>query len=159
MTTPARMAFVVLCLCVVSSCSETDSAPDVVLVGGPILSPGAAWMPGVVTPPVTPDAIAIRGGRVSAVGSADEVRRLAGPSTRIIELDGRSVLPGLTDNHLHSIGGGPGVDLSAARTLEDVADALVQRAAEVEAGELIVTNSDWHEGQLAEQRLPYRDDL
>ena len=159
MTTPVRTAFVVLCLCVFSSCTETDSAPDVVLVGGPIVSPGAAWMPGVETPPVLPEAIAITGGRVSAVGSADEVRSLAGSDTRVIELDGRTVLPGLTDNHLHSIGGGPGVDLSGARTLDEVADALAQRATEVEAGELIVTNSDWHEGQLAEQRLPYRDDL
>jgi len=159
MTTPVRMAFVALCFCVVSSCSGTDTAPDVLLVGGPIVSPGASWMPGVETPSVTPDAIAIRDGRVSAVGGADELRGLAGPRTRIIELDGRTVLPGLTDNHIHSIGGGPGVDLSGARTLEDVADALAQRAAEVEPGELIVTNSDWHEGQLAEQRLPYRDDL
>lgn len=159
MTTPARMVCVVLCLCVASSCAETESVPDVVLVGGPIVSPGAAWMPGVATPSVTPYGIAIKDGRVSAVGSADEVRGLAGSSTRIIELDGRTVLPGLTDNHLHSIGGGSGVDLSGARTLADVADALGQRAAEVEVGELIVTNSDWHEGQLAEQRLPYRDDL
>lgn len=162
MTTLPRTAYVALIgfgVFVASSCSNMDSAPDVVLVGGPIVSPGAAWMPGIVAPPVVPDAIAIKDGRVSAVGLADELRRSAGPNTRIIDLDGRTVLPGLTDNHLHSIGGGPGVVLAGARTLDDVAAALAQRVAEVDAGELIVTNSDWHEGQLAEQRLPYRDDL
>ena len=42
---------------------------------------------------------------------------------------------------------------------ENVFDAIATGAREAPAGEVIVTNSDWHEGQLAEQRLPYRDDL
>ena len=72
---------------------------------------------------------------------------------------GRTVLPGLADNHYHGIGGGPGVDLSGARSLADIIDGVAAAARATPPGEVIVTNSDWHEGQLAEQRLPYRDDL
>jgi len=104
-------------------------------------------------------AVAIRGGRFVFVGATNEARALAGPSTEQIDLAGRTVIPGLADNHFHSIGGGPGVDLSRARTLEDVARAIRARAASTPPGGVILTNSDWHEGQLKEQRLPYRRDL
>lgn len=125
-------------------------AADLVLVDGEILTMGA---------PATVEALAVSDGRVRAVGTSEEIRRLAGPDTRVVELNGRTVIPGLTDNHYHGIGGGPGVDLTGARSLRDVADAIAAFALETAPGELIVTNRDWHEGQLAEHRLPYRDDL
>lgn len=49
----------------------------------------------------TPTAVAIRAGRIWAVGSDAEILQLAGPSTRIINLRGRRVLPGFTDAHFH----------------------------------------------------------
>lgn len=104
-------------------------------------------------------AIAIAGDRFVAIGSNEEVRRLAGSATRLLDLGGRTVIPGLGDNHYHGIGGGPGVDLSRARKLDDVLRAIAERAAVTPQRDVIVTNSDWHEGQLTEQRLPYRDDL
>ena len=125
-------------------------AADLVLVDGEILTMGA---------PGTVEALAVSDGRVRAVGRSEEIRQLAGPDTRVVELNGRTVIPGLTDNHYHGIGGGPGVDLTGARSLRDVADAIAAFALETAPGELIVTNRDWHEGQLAEHRLPYRDDL
>ena len=127
-------------------------AADLVLVGGRVVTlaeTGAAEVEG----------LAIAGDRIVASGTQAEIREWIGADTRVIELDGRSVLPGLTDNHFHSIGGGPGVDLSRARSIDDVLSAIAARARTTTAGEVIVTNSDWHEGQLAEQRLPYRDDL
>src|SRR5579872_6959926 len=48
------------------------------------------------------DAIAIRGDRIVAVGSRDEVAKLAGPDTRQVDLKGRTVLPGLIDSHVHA---------------------------------------------------------
>ncbi len=104
-------------------------------------------------------AVAVMNGRFTAVGTNDAVRKLAGPNTRQVDLHGRTVLPGLADDHFHSIGGGPGVDLSRARTIDDVLNAIRERASKTPAGGVIVTNSDWHEGQLQEQRLPYRKDL
>ena len=104
-------------------------------------------------------ALAVRAGRVEAVGSDADVLRLQGPDTDVFDLEGRSVVPGLADNHFHALGGGPGVDLSGARTMAEVLGAIAARAARTAPGELVVTNSNWHEGQLAEQRLPLRDDL
>src|ERR1043165_8269124 len=65
-------------------------------------------------------AVAIIGDRVMAVGNDDQMRTVAGPQTRMIDLKGHAVIPGLMDNHLHGAGGGPGVDLSRTRSLADV---------------------------------------
>ena len=104
-------------------------------------------------------AIAIAGGKVLAVGSNSEIRNLASSETRQIDLQGKTVIPGLMDNHLHAAGGGPGVDLSHTRSLQELLDAIAARVRQSKPGELIITNSDWHEAQLKEQRLPLRRDL
>jgi predicted amidohydrolase YtcJ len=104
-------------------------------------------------------AVAISGGKFTAVGSDASIRPLAGPATNIIDLHGQTVIPGLADGHLHDAGGGPGVDLSRARSIADVLAAVAARAAQSRPGEVIVSNSDWHEAQLAEHRLPYRKDV
>jgi predicted amidohydrolase YtcJ len=104
-------------------------------------------------------AVAITGDKFSAVGTDDAVRKLAGPATRQIDLRGLTVVPGLTDNHLHNAGGGPGVDLSRARTVADVLAAVAARVKQSDPGEVVFSNSDWHEAQLKEQRLPLRRDL
>ena len=147
-TVPLGMA--TLAALTVSACAPTPDPADLVLLGGSVVTLSEA---GVA------EGIAIRGDRIVAVGSSSEVRAYVGPETRVVELDGRSVIPGLADNHFHGIGGGPGVDLSRTRSIADVIEAVAARAAEIRAGEVIRTNSDWHEGQLAEQTLPYRDDL
>ncbi|MDA0327752.1 MAG: amidohydrolase [Gemmatimonadetes bacterium] len=131
-------------------CSPPFEPADIVLVGGPVVTLAEAGVVG---------GIAVTGSRIVAVGAETEIRRYIGEDTRVIDLAGRSVIPGLADNHFHSSGGGPGVDLSTARSIRDVLDAISARAASTPSGEVIVTNSDWHEGQLAEQRLVYRDEL
>jgi predicted amidohydrolase YtcJ len=105
------------------------------------------------------DALSITGDRLTSVGRATDIRPTAGPATRVIDLGGRTVIPGLMDNHLHSSGGGPGVDLSRARALDEVYAAVATRVASTPADGVVVSNSDWHEAQLREQRLPLRDDL
>lgn len=105
------------------------------------------------------EALAVRRGRVVAAGTDDEILRHRAAATVVIDLGGRAVVPGLADNHFHALGGGPGVDLSGARTMTEALGAINARAAATEPGGLVVTNSNWHEGQLAEQRLPLRDDL
>lgn len=105
------------------------------------------------------EALAITGDRFSAVGTTEAVRRLAGPATRQVDLKGLTVTPGLTDNHLHTAGGGPGVDLSRTRSLREVLAAIGTRVKQSAPDTVVVTNSDWHEAQLKEQRLPLRRDL
>jgi hypothetical protein len=105
------------------------------------------------------EAVAISGERFTTVGSNEAVLKLAGSQTQKLDLQGRMVIPGLMDNHLHSAGGGSGVDLSRTRTLQEVLDAIAARIKQSKPGELVVTNADWHEAQLKEQRLPLRRDL
>src|SRR5262249_55491452 len=105
------------------------------------------------------EALAIANGRFTAVGTSAVIRKLAGPSTRVIDLHGKTIVPGFEDSHLHSAGGGPGVDLSNARSLGDVYTAIRKRIEIAAPGEVVASNSDWHEAQLKEQRLPLRRDL
>ncbi len=133
-----------------ASCEPREPA-DAVLVNGKVVILDAE---GTIA-----EALAVRDGRILAVGTDEEMLAHAGRATERIDLEGKTVVPGLADNHYHSIGGGPGVDLSRARSLQEVLEAIAARGASTPDGEVIVTNSDWHEGQLREQRLPYRDDL
>ncbi len=102
---------------------------------------------------------AITGDRFVAAGSDDEVRRLAGPQTRVVDLKGHFVSPGITDDHFHNEGGGSGVDLSHVRSLGELLTTVANAAASAPADTVIVSNSDWHEAQLREQRLPTAEEL
>ena len=105
------------------------------------------------------EAFAISDDRFTAVGKSGEIRKLAGASTRVIDLHGKTVVPGFEDSHLHSAGGGLGIDLSNARSFADILTAIRERVKISKPGDVIASNSDWHEAQLKEQRLPLRRDL
>ena len=126
-------------------------APDLVMFNGKVITVDRSFS--------THEAVAIIGDRIMAVGNDDQMKTVAGSATRMIDLKGHAVIPGLMDNHLHGAGGGPGVDLSRARSLADVNAAVQARVQASAPGDVIVSNSDWHEAQLEEQRLPLRDDL
>jgi predicted amidohydrolase YtcJ len=68
-------------------------------------------------------------------------------------------VPGLADGHFHNEGGGPGIDLSATRSIADLLAAVGAAAAEAKPGDVVVSNSDWHEAQLREKRLPLATEL
>jgi predicted amidohydrolase YtcJ len=102
---------------------------------------------------------AVTGDRFVAIGTNGAVRRYVGPRTRVVDLKGRFVSPGLTDDHFHNEGGGPGVDLSHVRTLGELLMTIANAAAAAPPGTVIVSNSDWHEAQLREQRLPTAEEL
>ena len=102
---------------------------------------------------------AVKGDRFVAAGTDDDVRRYAGPQTRVIDLKGRFVSPGITDDHFHNEGGGSGVDLSHVRSLGELLTTVANAAAAAPADAVIVSNSDWHEAQLKEQRLPTAEEI
>ncbi|MEQ8845887.1 MAG: amidohydrolase [Phycisphaerales bacterium] len=116
------------------------------------------------------EAVAVRGGRIVAVGNADEVMRLAGQETRIVELGDRSLLPGFVDSHGHGyvLGiqattanllpppDGPGVDIPALQALlRDWADANAEAIERVGW----IAGFGYDDAQLGEGRHPTRDDL
>ncbi|QIB64127.1 amidohydrolase [Kineobactrum salinum] len=104
-------------------------------------------------------AIAVSGNQFLAVGSDQAIERHIGPHTEVIDLNGRFVAPGLTDAHLHNEGGGSGVDLSGARSLADLLSAVSDSVKNAPPGKVVVSNYDWHEAQLKEQRAPSLSEL
>lgn len=121
-----------------ASCSEGPEAP-----ADTILRDGVVWTGTEGRPEAR--ALAVRDGRVVAVGSDDEVARLEGPDTRIVELDGAFVVPGFIDAHTHFISGGfqlSSVDLRDAATPDEFARRVSDFARTVEPGSWI-TGGDW----------------
>jgi len=102
---------------------------------------------------------AVAGDRFVAAGTDSDVRRYVGPQTKVIDMKGHFVSPGITDDHFHNEGGGPGVDLSHVRSLGELLTTVANAAAAAPADTVIVSNSDWHEAQLKEQRLPTAEEI
>jgi predicted amidohydrolase YtcJ len=128
--------------------------PDVVVLNARVRALDAA---GTVA-----EALAIKHGQVMAVGDTRTIRALAGPGTLQHDLGGLTVLPGFYDSHNHIKSTGLNffaVDLSGARTVAEVLQAIAARAATTPAGEWVVASSRWHETQLAEVRFPTRSEL
>jgi len=125
-----RAARVLPAVLVLAGATASAEAPDLILAGGKVFTadPARPWA----------EALAIAGDRIVAVGSSAEVRPLAGPATRVIELQKRVVVPGFNDAHTHVGGGlGPAVSLglrSNDPALADVLKALTAEAARAPAG-------------------------
>jgi len=97
---------------------------DLVFTGGPVFTANTVRS--------RTDAVAVSGGRIVAVGG-DEVRDLVGPTTEVVDLRGRMLLPGFQDAHVHPVWGGLDMlrcDLSAYDTAADYVDAIGRYAAE-----------------------------
>lgn len=108
------------------------------------------------------EALAIRDGRFLAVGETTDIRPLAGPETDEIDLDGRTVIPGLVDSHIHLRQVGVDLDrvpLFEATRIDGVLDAIGDEAATTPDGEWVLAGWGWHESQLEEKRLPRRSEL
>jgi len=107
---PVRVVLAVVVGGLMTACS---GGADVVLTGGRV------WTGKSLSGETTPTAVAVKDGRIAAVGSDEEILRLAGSSTNRIDLEGRLVVPGLIDSHTHFISGGfelSGVQLRDAAT-------------------------------------------
>ncbi|MCU1382936.1 MAG: amidohydrolase [Acidobacteria bacterium] len=140
-----------MCALALLAAQQPPPPADTILVNGHVITVDARFS--------IAEAVAISGGTFAAVGTNAAIRRRAGPNTTTIDLHGQTVIPGLADGHLHDAGGGPGVDLSGARSLPDILARVSARVTGSRPGDVIVSNSDWHEAQLKEHRLPYRADL
>ena len=107
-------------------------------------------------------AAAVRDGKFIAVGSDAEVMKTVGPNTRVVDLHGKTVLPGFDDTHVHLTAGEElpvQVDLTHIRSIKDIQAKIAARAEQVKPGDWIVGTRGWWEYQLAEGRLPTRADL
>jgi hypothetical protein len=111
----------------------------------------------------TASAVAIRDHRFVAVGSDSEVLPQAGRSTRVIDLKGRNVLPGLMDNHLHLIRGGLNFNLElrwdGVRSLADAMSMLMRQVAITPPPQWVRVVGGFTAHQFLEKRLPTIDEL
>src|SRR5215475_16077357 len=105
------------------------------------------------------EGFAIKDGRFIAAGSSAAMRGHVGADTKVVDLAGRFVAPGLADGHLHGVSGGPGIDLANARSLDELFAVVGRAAKDAQPDAVIVSNSDWHEAQLKEKRLPTAREL
>lgn len=125
-----------------SPATPPPPAPDLVLLGGIVHTLDSQ------KPKAT--AIAVQAGRITAVGTDEELRALAGPKTRVIELEGKTVLPGLVDGHMHlaSLGNASlTLDLGGTKSVKEIAEKLRAAAEKAEPGKWILgrgwDQNDW----------------
>jgi len=109
------------------------------------------------------EAVAIKDGRFTRVGRAEEVLPLAGGATRVIDLQGKRVLPGLIDNHLHIIRGGLNYNMElrwdGVRSLADAMGMLKRQVAVTPAPQWVRVVGGFTEHQFTEKRLPTIEEL
>lgn len=111
-------------------------------------------------------AVAVKGDRIVAVGTNETVQTLAGPGTKVLDLAGRTVLPGLVDAHSHTSGVPPDyLDLFGVRSVAEIQEAVAQKAGTKPPGEWIVGSgrfmiySGWDDKRLKEKRWLTRWDI
>ncbi len=136
------------------SCAGTPDAPaDLIIHHAKVITVDASF--------TIAEAIAVRGGRIVAVGDDADVFRLAGPSTQVIDAEGYPVLPGLYDSHVHIVGAATSEleePIPELATLEDAFGFIRKKAAELPAGEWIVLRYAFAT-RLKEARFPTKAEL
>lgn len=136
-------------LAVLAGAQAAPAPADLVLEHGTILTLDAADH--------IAQALAVRGGRIVALGREAQVAPLVGPYTRVIDLHGRTVTPGLIDTHAHILLGGLaelfGLDLTRTTSIAGLLAQVKAKTGAAEAGAW-VQGSGWNDGILAEHRAP-----
>lgn len=105
------------------------------------------------------EAIAITADRIIAVGTNQQIKALAGPKTKIVNVKGATILPGFTDCHIHLIEYGlslRNIDLRQVKTIEEMKKRVAERT---QASTKWVLGRGWDQEKLAEKRHPTRRDL
>ena len=147
-------AFTVSALAIAGNLPASANPADLLLVNGKIVTLDAASS--------VKEALAVEAGRITATGSTDELRKLAGPSTKIIDLGGRTVIPGLIDSHIHAIRAGfryaSEVTWEGAASLAEALERLRSAAARAKQDKnqdsWLIVAGGWTPRQFAENRRP-----
>ena len=143
------MAFgrvIALAMAVVAAPAVTHAqVPDTVFVNSKIITVDDRFS--------IAQALAIRGGRIAKVGTSAEIDALKGPATRVIDLNGRTVIPGLIDNHAHWVRAAEHDELrfDGVTSRQRAIEMLAQRVRTTPAGEWIVVLGGWSEEQFTDE--------
>jgi len=128
-----------------SAVAQKSGGPDIVLVNGRIATVDDQFR--------FVQALAITGERITAAGSNGDIRRLAAPATRIIDLEGRTVIPGLIDNHSHWIRAAEHNELrfDGITSRRQALKLLADRVRATPPGEWIAVLGGWSEEQFLDE--------
>ena len=139
--------YVVFFLFATWSATVFAQSADTVLINGKIITVDDQFK--------TMQALAIQGGRIVATGGNDEIQKLKGPATRLIDLQGRTVIPGLIDNHAHYMRAAEywhrEVRLDGVTSRKLALDLMREKARESKPGEWVVVLGGWSEEQFTDE--------
>ena len=145
--------FAIIALFLAGLISAHAQPADTVLLNGKIVQYGAA----------PAEALAVRDGKIMAVGTTADIRALAGSNTRAIDLDGSTVIAGLIDSHIHAIRAGltftTEVHWIGARSLADALGRIRAAAEKAPKGSWLIVAGGWTERQFAEGRRPTQAEI
>ena len=162
MNTGLKPTALTLGVVMTASAASAQEMADTVYTGGPILTIDDA------NP--RPEAVAVRDGRILAVGALSDVNAYQGDGTEVFDLDGRTMLPGFVDSHGHVVMGGlqalsanllapPDGKVTDIASLQATLSAWAKENAEVVEQVNMIIGFGYDNAQLAEVRHPTREDL
>ena len=132
-----------------------SQSADTILVNGKILTVDRQFS--------TREAIAIRDGKIIVVGSTPDVRKQAGPQTRVVDLAGRTVIPGLIDSHIHAIRAGQTftteVNWVGANSHAEALGRIHEASLAMKPGSWLIVAGGWQPEQFKEKRRPTQAEL
>ena len=149
---PYLLFFLMLSFNIASATGQSSKVPDIIFINGDIYTQAM---------PARAQAIAVRDGRVVAIGSNDAVLKLKQKGTEVVDLGGHFVMPGFNDAHCHLASGGMRqleVDLTGTKSLAEMQQRIAARAKTAAPGEWI-QGGGWDHTLWASQQLPTKEDL
>jgi len=129
--------------------NQNPSSSDMIMYNGKIITVDGEFS--------IAEAVAIEGNTIVAVGKNEDMNPFKGSQTKMINLQGKAVVPGLIDSHIHGSFCAKEINnfsLAEARSINDLLQAVKERVRITEPGQWVISSSSWHESQLSEGRLP-----
>ncbi len=108
------------------------------------------------------EAIGIKNEKIVSVGTVKEVEEGAGKNTEVLDLKGKTILPGFMDSHAHAMGTGKnrlGVDLSSVKTVKEALEKITGKSKEDTAEGNLVYCPEYNRQHVTEKRYPTRKEL
>ena len=143
----APVRYVLFFLFATWSATVFAQSADIILINGKIITVDDQFR--------TVQALAIQGGRIVATGGNDEIQKLKGPATRLIDVQGRTVIPGLIDNHAHYMRAAEywhrEVRLDGVTSRKLALDLMREKIRESKPGEWVVVLGGWSEEQFTDE--------
>ena len=157
------MKILAILLFAMSALAQSHESADTIFVNGDVYRGAVlSYEPGVKEPSQqSAQAIAVKDGRILAVGTNEEIKKLHGKSTKTVDLGGHFVMPGFNDAHTHLAEAGRekmNVDLVGVQSLDEMKARIAARVKSAAPGEWIV-GGGWDHTKWPGQQLPTREDI